>query len=123
MSSNQIFKEKVNIDLLEKFLNIFNLNIKNIENNIIIKTNISNKHLEEFLKISNDIKNHYIISRQSYFNKITVPKLIVILRQILKSYDYKLTPCEKYFDNKKHKIYKIIKINKTPIISNIISFD
>lgn len=123
MTINQLFKNKIPYDLFLKFLLIFDIIESNISNSIIIKANINDAIINKFLDLKLDIIKYYIDCKHSYFESINSTKLITILKQILKLYDYKLESYEKYINQKRMKLYKIIDINKKINISNIISFN
>ena len=114
MTINQLFKKKVPYDIIEKLLVM--LNIHDINNAIIDKNNINNEFLNKFELLKVDIKNYYVNSKQTYFDVITDNKIITILKQLLKLYNYKLVSKEKLINNKRTKIYQIINNNNTNII-------
>ena len=123
MTINQLFKNKIPYDLFINFLLIFDINESNISNSIIIKEKINDTIINKFLDLKQDIITYYIDCKHSYFESINSAKLITILKQILKLYDYKLESYEKYINQKRMKLYKIIDINKKINISNIILFN
>ena len=123
MAINQLFKEKIPYDLFIKFLLIFNISEDNITNSIIIKDNITNDIIDKFIILKPDIIKYYIDCKHTYFDTITSSKLIIILKQIIKLYDYILEPYEQFIHKKRMKIYKINDINKKINISNVISFN
>ena len=85
---NQIFKNKVDEKLFEKLLLIFNIHLQNIDNSIIIKTKLNDSHIEKFKLIETDLLKYYVNSKHKYFENINISKIIVILRQLLKLYNY-----------------------------------
>ena len=122
MTINQIFKEKVPYDILISILHLFNINENKINNSIIVKENINEDIINKISKLETTLSKYYIKSKHFYLKDLNSSKIITILKQILKLYNYELLSYEKYYDKKRHKYYKIKDINNSNNISNLISF-
>ena len=123
MAINQIFSSKPSLDNINNVIKgiglktindgrYFNLNFieENIDNIIIIlKTNL----MEYYLPCKSKI----------YFNNIVAKKIITILRQCLKLYNYNINYKEQYIKERKKKIqvYKIV--NNNTKVNKILTFN
>ena len=116
MSKNQLFNSIPPYELVEKivghfvsppFNTSFFFSRKDIETKNILE--IINNDLEE-------LSNYYIpCKKKIYFNNVNSKKIITILRQILKNYNYKINAIEKYSNGKKFLLYNIEKIKNENI--------
>ena len=108
--NKQLFKRRLDKELLILIKKTYN--IKSMDNYSFTK-----KYLGE-IDISNKLDEIKIVLYAYYLNckgykyleNITIKRSITILRQIIKEFNYKLTSIEKYSQNKKYTVYKIIKI-------------
>lgn len=112
MSKNQLFKTLPPYELVEKILNhiitpSFNTNYYFTRYDIESK-NILNNMKDDL----NELSEYYIFCKKNiYFNNIDSKKIITILRQILRIYNYKINAIEKYSDGKKYLLYNLEKKN------------
>ena len=114
MTINQLFKKKPSQVMIIEFLNLLNIlsfddaryfSKKDIENSTIIS---------EFHKKSKMFEEFYLPCKfKIYFTDIDVSKVITILRQCLKLYNYTIKSTEKMVKNSKVVIYNIEEIIKT----------
>jgi len=114
MTINQLFKKKPSQVMIIEFLNLLNIlsfddaryfSKKDIENSTIIS---------EFQKKSKMFEEFYLPCKfKIYFTDIDVSKVITILRQCLKLYNYTIKSTEKMVKNSKVVIYNIEEIIKT----------
>jgi hypothetical protein len=143
-----------NIDLFEDFT--FNINNKNnqlfskdpppfeLVNNIIllitnkslddnmyyeftIKNLVNKKVLDKMDNYIDELKKYYLKCKHSkYLDNLNEKKLITLLRQILRPYDYIINSIEKYNNCQKFLLYVIEKKKKSGIlkkINSIMEFD
>jgi hypothetical protein len=114
MTINQLFKKKPSQVIIVDFLNLLNIlsfddaryfSKKDIENSMIIS---------ELQKKSKMFEEFYLPCKfKIYFTDIDVSKVITILRQCLKVYNYTIKSTEKMVKNSKVVIYNIEEIIKT----------
>jgi len=114
MTINQLFKKKLSQVMIIEFLNLLNIlsfddaryfSKKDIENSTIIP---------ELQKKSKMFEEFYLPCKfKIYFTDIDVSKVITILRQCLKVYNYTIKSTEKMVKNSKVVIYNIEEIIKT----------
>jgi len=111
MTINQLFKKKPSQVMIIDFLNLLNIlsfddaryfSKKDIENSMIIT---------ELQKKSKMFEEFYLPCKfKIYFTDIDVSKVITILRQCLKVYNYTIKSTEKMVKNSKVVIYNIEEI-------------
>jgi hypothetical protein len=127
MPINQIFNKKVPIKLIIDIVNI--IGIKDLDDTRdFYYSNIESK-IEKMNEKLNELKQFYIpCKRKIYFTEIDNKKIITILRQTLKLYDYTIISKEKYMkDQKKKNIVLSIQKKITKTVRNtdtyVLSFD
>jgi hypothetical protein len=128
-NTNQLFS-KINppFDLVKEIIYI--LINKQLNNDIYyeftIKNLINKKILEIFIIFIPELKKYYLKCKHNkYLENLNEKKLITILRQILRPYDYYINSIEKYNNGEKFLLY-ILEKNKTSglkKISSLITFD
>ena len=128
MTINQLFITKPSDEIISKFIGIFGYNdILNIDKDKIFTKNdlLNDKVVEKFIEISDALKIHYLPCKQKvYFNNINLKKILTILRQILKLYDYKLVSNDKYISGTKIIMYNIVLIKeKKTSVNCVVTFD
>ena len=118
MSLNQLFLRKPPLDLFMKILN--NCTIDSLNSNIYFSVNIleNNNSIIKSKLLLDELSEYYLpCKKKVYFNDITNRKLITIIKQVLRLYDYKLQSNEKYSNSKKYILYQIVpkdaKVKKT----------
>ena len=125
---NQLFiKEIVPFNLVQKILNII-IN-KDLNDNIYfefsIKNLINKKILEKIKDFIPELKKYYLkCKHKKYLEDLNEKKIITILRQILRLYDFTINSMEKYDDGQKYLLY-IIEKKKLIFkkIDSVINFD
>lgn len=118
MSLNQLFLRKPPLDLFMKILN--NCTIDSLNSNVYFSVNIldNNNSIIKSKLLLEELSEYYLpCKKKVYFNDITNRKLITIIKQVLRLYDYKLQSTEKYSNSKKYILYQIVskdaKVKKT----------
>jgi|TARA_B110001469_G_C9463284_1_gene233281 hypothetical protein len=95
MPINQIFKTNVPEKLILNIL--LKLNINNFTDNHGFTYKIIEENKDNIILCLNDIKPYYLPCKcKIYFDNIDSKKIITILRQLLKLYNYTLKTKEKY---------------------------
>jgi len=108
MSKNQLFNNIPPYELVKKILNNFIQPDFNT-NYFFSRKDIENKNIIENIHDDlEELSSYYLpCKRKIYFNNINSKKLITILRQILKPYNYKINAAEKYSNGKKFLLYNL----------------
>ena len=112
MTINQLFKSKPTLDFILKILNI--VGIKSLENNITFrKHELKDEVIEEINTIKVEFLEYYIPCKyNNYFNNLDKKKLITILRQMLRVYNFKLVSKDTHFKGEKITTYIIKTIDE-----------
>jgi len=105
MTINQLFIKKPSIDLIMKLMVHFDLqSIVAFSQKTIVQNNI----LIKIKPILDELGEYYLpCKKRVYIDNITPKKLITVIKQCLKLYDYKLISQEKYIAGCKHIIYRL----------------
>jgi len=118
MSLNQLFLRKPPLELFMKIMK--NCNIESLDSNVFFSINIleNNNSIIKSKLLLDELSEFYLpCKKKVYFKDITNRKLITIIKQVLRLYDYKLLSNEKYSNSKKYILYQIIpkdaKVKKT----------
>lgn len=124
---NQLFINKPSKDFVEKIIKYIILDGFD-ENFFFTKKEIEEKNIIELMSDDLEILKEYYLpcKRKIYFNdNITPKRLITILRQILKLYNYKINSKEKYSNGVKFLLYNLEYIDeiKEKKINFIVDFD
>lgn len=110
MKKNQLFRKLPTIDLFERFVKIFGLIDINDCRKFTRETLIKNHTLERFEGFREELMEYYIPCKaEKYLNGLDEKKLITILRQIGKVYDYNVISNEKYLNSRKVLQYSLEK--------------
>jgi hypothetical protein len=126
---NQLFiKETIPFDLVKKILNLI-IN-KELNDNIYfefsIKHLINRKILEKFILFIPELKKYYLkCKHEKYLEELNEKKIITILRQLLRIYNFTINSIEKYDNGEKYLLYIIEKKKKIMLkkIDSVINFD
>lgn len=126
---NQLFiKEKIPFDLVKKILNLI-IN-KELNDNIYfefsIKHLMNRKILEKFILFIPELKKYYLkCKHEKYLEELNEKKIITILRQLLRIYNFTINSIEKYDNGEKYLLYIIEKKKKLMLkkIDSVINFD
>jgi len=130
MTINQLFKKKPPKELILKLLLLLNIIDFKSDVKFSQKTINDNNILIKCIPIIEELKKFYLPCKQKiYLIDLTPKKLITIIKQCIKLYNYKLISKEKYINGTKIILYNINmnkdKVNKNSIIHKnyTLSFD
>ena len=117
MPINQLFCKKPDTEILNKLLTCFEL--KNLQDN----KHFTRKNLKDInavnnvLKIIDKLTEYYIPCKaKKYLSDLDEKKIITILRQIVKCFNYFVFSKEKYIKGEKTISYQIMPVNKKDIL-------
>ena len=109
---NQLFREKPPLELIDEILTLFGITNFN-ENYKFTREDIKKKDIIPKL-LNMNLEKYYINCKfKKYFINLDEKKIITILRQLVRIYDYKINSIEKFSNNKKYLVYHLIKNNPT----------
>lgn len=130
MTINQLFKKKPPKELILKLLLLLNITDFKSDVKFSQKTINDNNVLIKCIPIIEELKNFYLPCKQKiYLIDLTPKKIITIIKQCIKLYNYKLISKEKYINGTKIILYNINMnkdiVNKNSIIHKnyTLSFD
>tara|TARA_B110001469_G_C9399343_1_gene205349 strand:- start:48 stop:434 length:387 start_codon:yes stop_codon:yes gene_type:complete len=128
MAINQLFKIKPTYDLLIKLCFYFMIDLNNLEQKKSFTINeLNDIKFDVHIKKIHDMLYPYYLECKSkiYLNNLNKKKIITLLRQILKVYDYKLISTNNYTKSKKYILYTIRKkeAQKKININGVLIFD
>ena len=110
MNKNQLFKKMPPIDLFERLVKIYGLTDINDCRKFTKDHLIKNKTLEKIEGLREELEDYYLSCKiTKYLLDLDEKKLITILRQIAKVFDYHVTSNEKYLNSKKVLQYSLEK--------------
>jgi hypothetical protein len=110
MNKNQLFKKMPPIDLFERLVKIYGLTDINDCRKFTKDHLIKNKTLEKIEGLREELEEYYLPCKTTkYLFDLDEKKLITILRQIAKVFDYHVTSNEKYLNSKKVLQYSLEK--------------
>lgn len=109
MVVNQLFIIKPTQDLIIKIINTFG--IKDLKDNhefsLLDMNNVET--VKKLKELESDIKKYYLPCKQKiYLENWNYKTCITIARQFLKTIDYDINSREKFINNKKYLLYKLI---------------
>jgi len=106
-TKNQLFRKLPTIDLFERIVKIFGLTDINDCRKFTRDTLIKNKTLEKFDGFREELEEYYIPCKsEKYLYNLDEKKLITVLRQIAKVFDYNVISNEKYLNS--HKVLQYV---------------
>ena len=118
MNKNQLFKKIPPIDLFERLVKIYGLTDINDCRKFTKDHLTKNKTLEKIEGFREELEEYYLPCKTTkYLTDLDEKKLITILRQIAKVFDYHIISNEKYLNSKKVLQYSLEKNN--PIFDDI----
>ena len=118
MNKNQLFKKLPPIDLFERLVKIYGLTDINDCRKFTKDHLTKNKTLEKIEGFREELEEYYLPCKTTkYLLDLDEKKLITILRQIAKIFDYYVISNEKYLNSKKVLQYSLEKNN--PIFDDI----
>jgi len=110
MNKNQLFKKLPPIDLFERLVKIYGLTDINDCRKFTKDHLIKNKTLEKIEGLREELEEYYLPCKTTkYLLDLDEKKLITILRQIAKIFDYHVTSNEKYLNSRKVLQYSLEK--------------
>jgi len=110
MNKNQLFKKLPPIDLFERLVKIYGLTDINDCRKFTKDHLIKNKTLEKIEGLREELEEYYLPCKiMKYLMDLDEKKLITILRQIAKIFDYHVISNEKYLNSKKVLQYSLEK--------------
>lgn len=131
MTLFQLFNTKPDEIIVEKILLCFGL--ENLEDSTVFtKKDLKEINtVENIEKIIDEIEFYYLpCKRNKYLRELNCKKIITILRQFVKCYDYFIFSKEKYIQGEKYITYQIMPLDKKSFLkmrkkdeSYIVSFD
>lgn len=113
MKKNQLFRKLPTLDLFERFVKIFGLIDINDSRKFTRDTLTNQKTLEKFEGFREELEEYYIPCKvEKYLSDMNEKKLITVLRQIGKVYDYSVISNEKFINSRKVLQYSLEKDNQ-----------
>ena len=110
MNKNQLFKKLPPIDLFERLVKIYGLTDINDCRKFTKDHLTKNKTLEKIEGFRDELEEYYLPCKTTkYLLDLDEKKLITILRQIAKVFDYHVTSNEKYINSRKVLQYSLEK--------------
>lgn len=110
MNKNQLFKKIPPIDLFERLVKIYGLTDINDCRKFTKDHLTKNKTLEKIEGFREELEEYYLPCKMTkYLLDLDEKKLITILRQIAKVFDYHIISNEKYLNSKKVLQYSLEK--------------
>jgi len=110
MNKNQLFKKIPPIDLFERLVKIYGLTDINDCRKFTKDHLIKNRTLEKIEGLREELEEYYLPCKTTkYLSDLDEKKLITILRQIAKVFDYHVISNEKYLNSKKVLQYSLEK--------------
>ena len=130
MTINQLFKQKIPTELVDKLVKSFGLESLD-DDSCFSKVEIEkNKTIDMFNNYIKELEDYYLpCKKKVYLNNLNYKRCITILRQCIKLYGYNVKSKEKYIKGDKLIIYQIINKNEPKNIKKdkekecVISFD
>lgn len=131
MTLFQLFLKKPTEDILNRLLVIYDL-INLDDTKIFSKKELEDKNVvKDVIKVIPELELYYLpCKRKKYLYDLNSKKLITILRQVIRCYDYFLYSKERYIQGNKYITYQIMPNNKKILLktrkkdeSYIVSFD
>ena len=110
MKKNQLFRKIPTLDLFERFVKIFGLIDINDCRKFTRDTLLKNNTLEKFDGFREELEEYYIPCKvEKYLTDMNEKKLITVLRQIGKIFEYNVVSNEKYLNSHKVLQYSLEK--------------
>lgn len=119
MVKNQLFRILPDSNIITVLLNTFGLTSLTDTKFFTKKTMIEMNTIDKLNKIKDDLYQYYLPCKAKvYIENITLKKSITILRQFLKVHNYTLISKEKYIENEKMSVYRLIELDEKIIKKN-----
>ena len=121
MKKNQLFRKIPTLDLFERLVKIYGLIDINDCRKFTRETLIKNRTLEKFEGFRDEMEEYYIPCKgDKYLNGLDEKKLITILRQIGKVFDYNVISNEKYLNSRKVLQYSL---EKNVVVDDYVNYN
>ena len=121
MKKNQLFKKLPTMDLFDRFVKIFGLIDVNDCRKFTKDSLVLNQTLEMFDGFREELEEYYIPCKvQKYLTDMNEKKLITILRQIAKVFEYNVISNEKYLNS--HKVLQYA-LEKNVVCDDYINYN
>lgn len=113
MVKNQLFRILPDSNIITILLKTFGLTSLTDTKFFTKKTMIEMNTIDKLNKIKDDLYQYYLPCKAKvYIENITLKKSITILRQFLKVHNYTLISKEKYIENEKMSVYRLIELDE-----------
>lgn len=121
--NRQLFSKKLDIDILKKVMKAYK--IKKLNQHVFSRESLAEIGIEERVnEIKDDLKKYYMNCKANiYLDNFSVSRSVVVLRQVLKEFGYKIISKERYKDRKKYISYIIELANPLTEVDLVIIFD
>ena len=117
---NQLFKIVPDKHILNLLLEAFGLESLEDSRFFTKQNMIECDTLEKILEMKGELESYYIpCKRKVYLEKVTDKKCITILRQFLKSYNYKCMGIEKSIKGQKQMTYRLLPMDKEQVTHSL----
>ena len=108
MTINQLFRKVPNKELIIEMLNIIGLNDLDDRKKFTKKDLDNTEIIDKFNKLKDRFEEYYLPCKlKIYFKDINCKRIITIIRQCLKLYNYSIKSQEKYMKGDKLILYNI----------------
>lgn len=106
--NNQLFRKYPSIEFFKKFIKIYGIKDLNDSREISKYTLINYNTLEKFKDFVDELSIYYLpCKKKKYIDNITLKRLITILRQLGRIFNYSLKAHERYINNEKVLFYSL----------------
>ncbi len=121
--NRQLFSKKLDLEILKKVMNTYK--IKKLNQHVFSRSSLDEiKIIERLNDIKEELKKYYVPCKaKKYLEDITVKRSVVILRQIIKEFGYKIISREKYKNRVKYISYLIEFKDPLSAVELVINFD
>ena len=112
MRKNQLFKINPDSNIIEKILDSFGLSDLEDTRYFTYKNMSDSKTVERLEEMKDELSTYYLPRKgKVYLGELTNKKCLTILRQFIRSYNYKCLGIEKSIKGKKQMTYRLTPID------------
>ena len=112
MRKNQLFKINPDSNIIEKILDSFGLSDLEDTRYFTYKNMSDSKTVERLEEMKDELSTYYLPCKgKVYLGELTNKKCLTILRQFIRSYNYKCLGIEKSIKGKKQMTYRLTPID------------
>ena len=121
--NRQLFSKKLDLEILKKVMHTYK--IKKLNQHVFSRGTLDEINILERLKdIKEELNQYYVPCKaKKYLEDITLKRSVVILRQIIKEFGYKIISREKYKNRVKYISYLIELKDPLSAVELVINFD